>query len=575
MPAAAPEPVRLLQEALRCLQAGRTAEGEELSRRVLRLQPGNPDAFHLLGLNMLRASRPRDAAEQIERAIAINGRFAPFHNSLGTAWAETGDLDKAAQAFKRAIELQPNYPEALSNLGAVFKNLRRYDEAIEMHRRAIALKPDYADAHNNLGHVLLRQEGAAAAVNAYREAVRLRPNNPRFRNNLAAALIDDDRLDEAIAELQQVLKLQSAYPEAYANLGRAFADAGRYGEALTAYRTARRFQADHADSLYGEAQLLLLQGDYGEGWAKYDARWRINVQREPARHQGLSKWDGSSLESRCLLVWDEQGVGDKIMFAKALPELFKRSANCVIEVEPRLIPLFTRSFPEARAVVSSADNVDVGKAFGCDVQLPIGSLCRWLLPDPGKSTQRHGYMRADEATISLLRANYRKLLGDRPLVGVSWRGGTGKKKRLRSIPMLELAPIIRQSEFAFVSLQYGDIATEAAELRGALNLEIHIDGSVNALQDLDRFAAQVAAMDLVISVDNSTVHMAGALGAPVWVMLPVVPESRWQLGRRDSPWYPSARLFRQKKRGDWGTLIAEIAEALKLFDCQKASPAGG
>ncbi|MGH6932797.1 MAG: hypothetical protein ACREEE_10250 [Dongiaceae bacterium] len=348
-------------------------------------------------------------------------------------------------------------------------------------------------------------------------------------------------------------------------MGRASAEGGRWHEAFAAYRTAQRFQAGFANAIYGEGQVLLMLRDYPTGWAKHESRWSVSYLRESPRHGDLPAWDGSSLTGRRILVWDEQGVGDKIMFAKAVPTLLEQSGNCVLEVEPRLVSLFARSFPTAEAVVSSQNPGDLVSRRGFDAQTSIGSLCRWLLPDPADAVFERGYLRPDQALADQLREHYRESFGGRPLIGVSWRGGTGKKKRMRSIPLRDLAPILRQRDCAFISLQHGNCAAEIAELHAGTGIAMHLDNSINALADLDRFAAQTAAMDLVITIDNSTAHMAGALGVSVWVMLPVVPEWRWQLDRDDSPWYQSARLFRQKARGDWTPAIQRIAADLRQF----------
>jgi hypothetical protein len=198
-----------------------------------------------------------------------------------------------------------------------------------------------------------------------------------------------------------------------------------------------------------------------------------------------------------------------------------------------------------------------------DYQAPIGGLCRWLRPNLASFPSRAGYLKADSTQVDLLRDRYRNQLGGRPLVGISWRGGTGANVQLRSIPLAAWAPILAQSTFGFVNLQYGDCRADLEAVRRDLGVEILHDETVDPLKNLDDFAAQTAAMDLVISIDNSTVHMAGALNMPAWVLLPTVPDWRWMLGRSDSPWYPSVRLFRQAMAGEWAPVIERVAEELK------------
>jgi hypothetical protein len=201
--------------------------------------------------------------------------------------------------------------------------------------------------------------------------------------------------------------------------------------------------------------------------------------------------------------------------------------------------------------------------FAVEYQALIGSLCRWLRPNAGSFPSRPGYLKAEPAQIDSFRARYRERFGDRPVIGVSWRGGTGKVTQVRSVALTAWAPILRQPAFGFVNLQYGDCRADLEAVRRDLGIEIVDDETVDPLKNLDDFAAQTAAMDLVISIDNSTVHMAGALNVPVWALLPAVPDWRWMLGRSDSPWYPSVRLFRQATAGEWVPVIERITEELK------------
>jgi hypothetical protein len=272
-----------------------------------------------------------------------------------------------------------------------------------------------------------------------------------------------------------------------------------------------------------------------------------------------------------LLVWSEQGVGDQIMFAFLFPDLLEQGADCVIEADRRLEPLFRRSFPKTRFLArKSVDAEDVDR-LNIDYQAFMGSLCRWLRPDLASFPARRSFLRTDPARVALLRDRYRRRFGDRLIVGISWMGGTGVVRRVRSIPLMEWSAILSQPGVGWVSLQYGDHTEELAAARNALGVDVFLDQAIDPLQDLDAFAAQTAAMDLVISIDNSTVHMAGALDVPVWIMLPKVPDWRWLLERSHSQWYPSARLFRQAMPGDWTPVINAVANALAESVAERSS----
>jgi hypothetical protein len=251
------------------------------------------------------------------------------------------------------------------------------------------------------------------------------------------------------------------------------------------------------------------------------------------------------------------------MFVSLLPELVEGGATCVVKLDARLYPLVQRSISGLTLLPRDKSAAADIEQFTVDFQAPHGSLCRWLRRSPESFPSRPGYLKADPARRESLRDRYRRQLGDRPLIGISWRGGTGETARIRSIPLAAWAPLLSLRAFGFVNLQYGDCRADLAAARRDIGVDILHDDLVDPLSNLDDFAAQTAAMDLVISIDNSTVHMAGALNVPVWVLLPAVPDWRWMLGRADSPWYSSVRLFRQQMAGDWGPVIGRVAEELR------------
>lgn len=265
-----------------------------------------------------------------------------------------------------------------------------------------------------------------------------------------------------------------------------------------------------------------------------------------------------------MLVWQEQGVGDVILYAGMIPDLLEQGARLIVECELRLVPLLARSFPQARVVMRS----DPVHALTREArwQSPLGSLCRWLRRHEADFPRRGPYLVPDATRVSELRKRYREL-GQGPVIGISWRSSNYKVGKQKSLSLSEWAPLLALSGATFVNLQYGDCREELLSLKQDFGVTVHHDETVNSLQDLDGFAAQVAAMDLVISTSNSTVHFAGASGVPVWTLLSRGEALLWywfQEGE-DSPWYPSMRLFRQELPGDWSGLLARVRGALQLF----------
>jgi hypothetical protein len=264
-----------------------------------------------------------------------------------------------------------------------------------------------------------------------------------------------------------------------------------------------------------------------------------------------------------VFVSAEQGVGDQIMFASLLPDLLERGATCLVKLDARLQPVLGRSMRGLSLIPDDDRAASLVERNAVDYHMPIGSLCRWLRPNLASFPLRSGYLRADAAQRDSFRGRYRERFGGRPVVGISWRGGTGEVARARSIALTAWAPILSQREFGFVNLQYGDCRADLASVGRDIGVEVFHDDRVDPLKSLDDFAAQTAAMDLVLSIDNSTVHMAGALNVPVWALLPAVPDWRWMLGRTDSPWYSSVRLFRQPAAGEWAPVVDAVAQELR------------
>jgi hypothetical protein len=418
----------------------------------------------------------------------------------------------------------------------------------------------------NLGAAQIDLDRPDAALESCRRALEIEPELPEAFNCMGLALKLRGRSDEAIAAYEQAIRLYPNYHKAYSNLGVVLHAQARFDEALAAYSKSVEIRPDYAEAQCNRGMLYLLLGDLEKGWRGYEYGLNVKRGRGRSRRDQFEPWQDAAIAGKTILVTNEQGVGDQIMFGSLLPDLVELGATCLPRLEARLYPLLRRSISGLTLISPDSSELSRIEEYRLDYEVPIGSLCRWLRPTLASFPSRPGYLKADPAQVATRRSRYRDRLGERPLVGISWRGGTAEAAKLRSIPLTMWSPILTQRGFGFVNLQYGDCRADLTEVQHRLGVEVLHDDSVDPLSSLDDFAAQTAAMDLVISIDNSTVHMAGALNVPVWVMLPFVPDWRWMLGRTDSPWYPSARLFRQTKAGDWSPLLATVADELKRID---------
>jgi Flp pilus assembly protein TadD len=547
-------------------ETGRLAEAEARHRRVVELAPGYADGHNNLATALAKQERWEEAIEACRAAVRLEPSRAEFQLNLGNSLAAAKIWEEAAEAFRRAIDLAPGNAGAHADLGIVLCRLRRFGEAVEAHRSAVALNPACARYWIDLSAALVDADRPHDALDACGKALALDAGAAEAHISRGKALQALGQSAEAVEALKTAIALCPHYARAYNNLGMVFNGQGRFVEAMSCYE-----KAVELDSLFDEARLNkgllhLLLGELESGWELYEYGLDLpGGGRSKFRFDTYPVWAGTPLAGKTIMVWSEQGIGDQVMFASLIPELMDQGARCVVEADRRLEPLFRRSFDGIEFISRKTATAAVLDRLAIDYQVFMGSLGRWFRPSLASFSRRPGFFRADQAQVSAMRDQYRRRLGDRLLVGISWMGGVGAAHRMRSIPLVAWSPILQQSDVGLIDLQYGDHASELATVRDALGVEILHDDEVDPLRDLDRFAAQTAAMDLVISIDNSTVHMAGALNVPVWIMLPAVPDWRWLLNRSDSLWHASARLFRQATPGEWSSVINRAADELRLF----------
>ncbi len=387
--------------------------------------------------------------------------------------------------------------------------------------------------------------------------------------NLGNRFLAEDRFEEAAAQYEQAVRRSPGFAPGHLNLGAAYQSLRRLDKAREHYSRALQLEPDSADAHVRMSALCLLEGDFERGWQEYEWRWQSEgFQAPPPDMERLApRWDGRALTQQTLLVYGEQGIGDDLMFVSCLPEVLARVQHLVLVCRPRLVPLFQRSFPQA-AVHSTSLLFEPQRwpELGpVDFQLAVGSLPRFLRRRAEDFPARRQYLAADPQRVGVWRQRL-AALGPGVSVGISWRGGHGVTEiRRRSTDLRQWLPALSVSGVHAVNLQYGKTEAELAAARSQWGLQIQHWPELDPLEDMDEFAALVAALDLVISIDNSTVHLAGALGVPVWTLLPTVSETcwRWQLDREDVLWYPGMKLFRQGRLGDWEPVFERVRRELE------------
>jgi len=596
---------RMMDTALQHHRNGRLPEAEEIYKQILAVNPRHADCLHLLGMIAYQAGDLETAADLIGKAIAIHSTGTSYYVNLGTVLQGQGKLDEAVALYRHALTLKPNLTEIHVNLGNVLLAQGGLNESVACFERALALKPDSAEAHNNLGNALQSQGKLDEAMESFERALAIKPDYAEAHYNMGSVRRAQDRLDDSIACYRLALAIRPDYPEAHYNLGNVFREQGKLDAALAQYGIALTQRPDYAQAGFGEALAQLLQGDFAIGWQNYERRWKSIDHDTPKRTYSHPLWAGEKLPAGSLLIWAEQGIGDEIMFAGLIPDAARTGNRCILECNSRLKPLFARSFPEVEVVsgcgpvshpkqpdplsaseVCNEPNARFANTAPCPVlatffcrkggkpqpstslvceeleitsQIPSGSLpglFRKTVSDFAATASP--FLFADLEVRDQLRTRY---ADGRKLVGLAWYTNSAKTGRFRTIDLSLFAPLFARLDIRWVSLQYGnhdDLENQAT----AAGAPILIDRDVDQLADMDQFAAQIAAMDLVITIDNSTAHLAGALGIPVWVLLPFAPDWRWLLEREDSPWYPTMRLFRQPKPSDWQSVVEKVSIAL-------------
>ena len=422
------------------------------------------------------------------------------------------------------------------------------DDAVRGYAKALVLNPASADVYNNLGVALRAQGKLQAAIACYQRSLAMRPNHSDVYSNLGNALRELGHLNDAAANHQQAVHLSPDSSQAIYNLGLVLRDLGHLKEALACFDKALEIDPDFVYCHWDRSLALLLRGDFKEGFAEYDWRWKL--PHNPTRGYTQPLWDGASLDGRTIFVHQEQGLGDMIQFVRYLPMVKERGGTVVVECQPELARLIS--------TVRGADKVVIRGSSppSFDVYVPLLGLPRIFGSSVENIPDRVPYLAPPE----LHDVHLPVPIGTRLKVGLVWAGKRSHKNdRNRSCALSEFMVLVGLPGVAFYSLQKGEAASELEDVAcGALIVD-----AGRLVEDFADTAAVIAQLDLVIAVDTAVVHLAGALGRPVWAVLPFVSDWRWMIGREDSPWYPTLRLFRQESPRDWEGVMGRVREALR------------
>jgi tetratricopeptide (TPR) repeat protein len=508
---------QVLQQAVAFHQQGRLNDAEQLYQGILTTAPSNFDALHLLGVLMKQRGRSIEALKLIDRALATNAKSA----------------------------------DALMNRANVLFDMKRFAEALTGYDQALALRPDDAELLSNRANTLYELGRPQEAVACFDHALTLRANDPDILGNRANALLALNRAAEALACCDAALAKRPGDVKALVNRGNALADLRRPDDALESYERAIAVAPNSAEAHWNKSLVLLAQGDFTRGWPEYEWRLRRTADRRNFTHP---QWrGGAEIKGKSILLHAEQGFGDTIQFVRYAPMVAARGATVVLEVQGSLKPLLS-GLEGVSTVIGRGEPLPV-----FDLHCPLMSLPLAFNTVLDAIPAGVPYLRAPAHRVEKWRS---RLDGGKLNVGLAWSGSpTHKNDHNRSIALDRLVPLCADERIQFVSLQR-DVRESDQEVLQRLP---GLFASGPELRDFADTAAVISLLDLVISVDTGVAHLAGALGKPVWILLPFNAEWRWLAGRDDSPWYPTARLLRQPAIDDWDSVVERARQELAAF----------
>lgn len=560
---------QLFFEALEAQQAQRLDHAEELYREALAAAPDRPSLLNNLATVLLQLQRPADAEAPARRLTEVDPGAAASWLTLGNVQSGLHRHAEAASSYRRALELDRGNAGLHKNLGLALMALGEREDALRSFDGALALEPRMADALASRGVILSELGRLEEALDNCRAAAAIDPGNAVNLARLGNVLVRMMRADEAAQVCDRALAIDPACADARLNRGNARLLLARYADALEDFARTRLLAPDDPKAYWNESLCRLLLGDFSGGWKLFGHGWDTGQrggQRPPFTQPA---WQGGRVDG-CLLVWGEQGIGDQMLFAGMLGELLPLVRKLVVAVDRRLVALLQRSLPAARIIAYE----DLPGLEGVDAQVAMGDLGMHLRRNWADfPAGRQGYLKADAARAAALRQ--RNGGGNPLLCGISWRSHNAAVGELKSMALAELAAIIGMPGLRCIDLQYGDTGAERRALREQHGLElVHCD-DIDNFSDIDGLAALIEACDIVVSVSNTTVHLAGALGKPALVMLPHALGRiwYWHEGRDRSPWYPSCTLLRQPAAGDWTPVLTRAKSLLESM--LAARPAGG
>jgi len=558
--------VSLFNFALKMHQTGRLQDAFAAYHEILKFDPEHYESIHLIGVIYIQIKQPQKALPYLNRAIKYNNHFAAAYSNRGRALEDLEDYNNALDDYNKAVLLEPNNISFIKNQINILRRQKNYSEALASISKILLLTPDDVEVLNNKGVILFDQKKYDEAIICYQRALALQPNFPECLSNYANSLAALRNFDESLEKYSKAITLNPEYHLAYLNRGHIYKILQCLPRALNDYQKAISLAPSDPHTHWNASLCLLTLKNFEDGWSKYEARldikeldiFGLDTSIPPSisiSHHLLRP----AYRGKRVYIASEQGIGDEIMFMSILPDLLEDAQHVTVKCYARSLTLLTRSFPSVKFIDKTrGEEIAVDDI---DIAIRIGSLGYSYRRDMSTASGKP-YLKTDPLKVGSWK---RELPTDRPLIGLSWRGGTDRTNREgRTATLDDLRPLLERNEYKFVSLQHGEVSEELERFNLTVSNPIEFFPA-DRLRDLDDLAALIDTLDVVVSVQNTNVHLSGALGKTCFAMMPKVPEWRYGFEGTRMDWYKSVELMRPKDYGNFGGMARALQAKISRY----------
>ena len=490
---------------------GRINESIEVLKKSILLKPDFAEAHTNLGNSFQEQNNMDEAIEAYNNATSIKPDYVEAYNNKGVALKIQGKFEEALQAYKKVLSLNPNYADVYNNMGDFFQDQGKFDESMENYKKALSIKPEYTEVYNEIGNVFRNQGKLDKSLEAYNKAISLKPNYAEAYNNLGISLNHQGNLDKAVEAYEKSILLKPDYADAYNNIGLILKDLGRLDESLDAYNKALSLKPDFAEAHQNMSFTLLNSGKLKEGLDKYEWRWKTQKLIKKQRKLIQPLWDGKqNLHDKTILLWSEQGIGDTLNWTSCLSFISTQAKHCILECQPKLVPLLKRSFPNVE--IKPEDRSFDTNRDDFDFHLPLGSLYKHFIDKIEDNDSISAHLVPDPKRVNFWRERLSSI-GNGPYIGIGWKtSNISPGRKTNNSFISDWSSVLKIPKITLINLQYKDFEEDLTKIEDEFGVKVHNFDDLDHFDNIDDVAALCAALDMVISIKITIPFISGGVG---------------------------------------------------------------